>query len=77
MRTTIGEPKESPALSEAADLCRDTLAPPTTAELDRGLDRFLVHIAPNKTRPRRFVRWSLAGVAVALCTLVALQVASV
>jgi TolA-binding protein len=77
MRTTIGEPKESPALSEAADLCRDTLVPPTTAELDRGLDRFLVHIAPNKTRPRRFVRWSLAGVAVALCTLVALQVASV
>ncbi len=77
MSTTIGEPKESPALSEATDLCRDTLGPPTTEELDRGLDRFLMRIVPEKTRPRRFVRWSLAGVALALCTLVALQVASV
>jgi hypothetical protein len=77
MRTTIGEPKESPALGEATDLCRDTLGPPTMEELDRGLDRFLMRIAPNKARPRGFVRWSLAGIAVALCTLVALQVASV
>jgi ferric-dicitrate binding protein FerR (iron transport regulator) len=77
MRTTIGEPKESPALTEATDLCRDTLGPPTPAELDRGLDGFLARISPNKTRPRRFVRWSLAGAAVAVCTLVALQVASV
>ena len=77
MRTTIGEPKESPALTEATDLCRDNLGPPTMAELDRGLDGFLTRIASNKARQRRFVRWSLAGVAVALCTLVALQVASV
>ena len=77
MITTIGEPKESPALTEATDLCRDTLGPPTPAELDRGLDSFLAHISPKKTRPRRFVRWSLAGAAVALCALVAWQVASV
>src|SRR5664279_3530 len=77
MRTTMNEPKDSPALTEATDLCRDSLGPPTPAELDQGLDSFLARISPHKTRPRRFVRWSLAGVAVALCTLVALQVASV
>jgi TolA-binding protein len=77
MRTTIGETKDSSALTEATDLCRDTMGPPTMAELDRGLDGFLRRIAPSKTRPRGIVRWSLAGVAVALCTLVALQLASV
>jgi len=77
MRTTTHEPKDSLAVTQAADLCRDNLGPPTTAELDRGLDGFLARISPNKVRPRRFVRWSLAGAAVALCTLGALQVASV
>jgi ferric-dicitrate binding protein FerR (iron transport regulator) len=71
------EPKDSPALTEATDLCRDTLGAPTTAELDWGLDGFLARIAPNKTRPRRLVRLSLVGVGVALCALVALQVTSV
>jgi ferric-dicitrate binding protein FerR (iron transport regulator) len=73
----MSEPKDSPALTEAANLCRDNLGPPTMAELDQGLDAFLTRIAPRKTRARRLVRWSLAGVAVAMCTLVALQVASV
>ncbi len=77
MRTTIGEPKDCPALAEMTDLCRDKLGPPTADELDRGLDGFLARIAPDQRRPRRFVRWSLTGIAVALCTLVALQVASV
>jgi len=77
MMTTTGESKDSPALTEATDLCRDNLGPPTMVELDRGLDGFLTRIASSKACPRRFVRWSLAGVAVALCTLVALQVTSV
>ena len=77
MMTTTSEPKDSPALTQATDLCRDNLGPPTMAELDRGLDGFLTRIASKKARQRRFVRWSLAGVAVALCTLVALQVTSV
>jgi len=77
MRTTLSEPKDSPALSKATDLCRASLGPPTELDLDRGLDGFLARISPNKVRRRRFVRWSLAGAAVALCTLVALQVASV
>ena len=77
MSTTIREPKDSLALTEATDLCRDTLGPPATADLDRGLDTFLANISPKRTQPRRFVRWSLAGMAVAVCTLVVLQVFSV
>jgi hypothetical protein len=77
MRTTMGEPKDSAALTKATDLCRDSLGSPTTAELDRGLDGFLARIAPTKTRGRGLLRWSLASFAVALCTLAALQVASV
>jgi ferric-dicitrate binding protein FerR (iron transport regulator) len=77
MTMTIGEPKDCSALTKATDLCRDNLGPPTMAELDRGLDGFLARIAPNQARPRRFVRWSLAGIALALCTLTTLQIASV
>ena len=73
----MGEPKDCPALTKATDLCRDNLGPPTMAELDRGLDGFLASIAPKRARPRGFVRWSLAGVALALCTLATLQIASV
>ncbi len=77
MRTTTSETKDCPALIEMIDLCRNKLGPPTAAELDQGLDGFLARIAPTERRPRRLVRWSLAGIAVALCTLVAVQVASV
>ena len=70
------ETEDSRALTEATDLCRDNWGPPTTAELDRGLDSFLARISPKRTPQRRWVRWSLA-VTVALCTVVAVQVASV
>ena len=77
MKTTMSEPKDSPALTKATDLCRDRLGPPTMTELDRGLDNFLTRIAPTKTRWRGPVRWSVASMTVALCTLAILQVASV
>jgi TolA-binding protein len=76
MNMTTGEPKDGPTLAEATELCRDTLGPPSMAELDRGLDGFLAHIAPKQQHLWRFVRWSLAGVTVALCALLALEVAS-
>jgi len=76
LRTPANEPKDSPALIEATDLCRESFGPPTELELNRGLDNFLTHIAPNRTHPRSVVRWSLASVAVAVCALVALQVTS-
>jgi ferric-dicitrate binding protein FerR (iron transport regulator) len=75
MNMTTGEPKDSPALAEATQLCRDKLGPPDAAELDRGLDGFLARIAPNRSRPRGWVRWSWAGATVALCALVVLEVA--
>ncbi len=73
----MSEPKESLALTLAIGLCRDVLGTPTAAELDRGLDGVLAGIASSKARLRRWGRWSLAGVAVALCSLAILQVTSV
>jgi TolA-binding protein len=75
MSVTTGEPKDSPALAEATDLCRDKLGPPSAAELDRGLDGFLARIAAREPRPRRFLRWSLAGVTVAILALLVVEVA--
>jgi hypothetical protein len=77
MRTTSSEPKDSPVLTQATDLCRENLGPPSTEELDRGLDGFLARIAPDRARPRRLLRWSLVGTAVALGALLTLPVASV
>jgi hypothetical protein len=75
--TTVYEPKDSPTLSKAAALCRDEVGAPTADEIDRGLDGFLARIAPAARRPRRLVRWSLAGAALAACVLVSLKVTSV
>jgi ferric-dicitrate binding protein FerR (iron transport regulator) len=74
--STMDDPKDSPALTEAVDLCRENLGPPSTPELDRGLDGFLARIGPSRTRPRRFLRWSLVAVAVAVCALATQQVSS-
>ena len=73
MRTPVIEPRESPTLAEATELCRDTMGPPSEPELERGLQGFLTRIAPEKARPRVFLRWSLAGLAVAVCLLGVLQ----
>jgi ferric-dicitrate binding protein FerR (iron transport regulator) len=75
MKMTIGEAKDSPALTQATDLCRDTLGRPTADELDHGLDGFLARVAPGQAHPRRLVRWSLAGAAVALGALAIVQIA--
>jgi len=72
---TMGEPEDSSALTRAADLCRDTLGPPTADEIGRGLDGFLARVAPGQARPRRLIRWSLAGAAVALGALAIFQIA--
>jgi TolA-binding protein len=77
MTMTIGDPKDSPPLIRATELCRDNLGPPTAAELERGLDGFLARISRNQPRPRRYLRWSLAGAGLALCALATLQIASV
>jgi TolA-binding protein len=77
MNMTTGEPKDSPTLAQATELCRDKLGPPSAAELERGLDSFLERLAPNGPRPRRWVRWSLVGATVALCALVVFEVAPV
>ncbi len=77
MMTTMGDPKDSPVLTQATDLCRDHLGLPTGAELDRGLDGFLARIEPRRANPRSGLRWSLAGVSLAACALLVLQIVHV
>jgi len=77
MRTTPGEPEDSRALAAFTELTRDGVERRTTEELDQGLNVLLARIATDRSSARRgLVRWSLVGVAVAVCALVALQVAS-
>lgn len=73
---TLREPKDSPTLAKATELCRDKVGV-SSAELERGLDGFLARVAPAKAQPRRLLRWSLAGAALVSCILVTLKVTSV
>jgi hypothetical protein len=75
--TTLYEPKDSPTLAKATGLCREKVGPPSVDELDRGLDGFLARIEPAKTRPKRLIRWSLAGAGVAACAFAILHLAPV
>jgi hypothetical protein len=58
--------------------CCDLMGPPTSGELQRGLDGFLAYVHPRKEyRQWRWRRWSLAGAAAAMSTLLALQAPAV
>lgn len=75
MRTSIGEPKDSPALTQATGLCRDNIGSPTEEELDRGLDHFLARIEPRPAHPRRALRWALVGASLAISIMATLPIA--
>jgi hypothetical protein len=77
MTTTSGEPKNSRRLAAFTEVTRDGVEQRTEAELDQGLNALVARIASGRAHRRGLVRWSLVGVTAALCTLVALQVASV
>ena len=77
MTTTFHEPDEPRALTALTQLYRDSVEPPTTTEIDQGLDVFLARATFAKARRWGLVRWSLVGATLALSTLVALQVASI
>jgi len=75
MTATSGESKDSQALAALTELARNSMEPPSTAELDQGLDALLSRIGAGKARRRGFLRWSIVA-ATAACGLVALQIAS-
>ncbi|MBN1608531.1 MAG: FecR domain-containing protein [Polyangiaceae bacterium] len=77
MTTTSDRSTDSRALVALTELGRDGVERPTRAELDQGLNALYARIAAGRVRQRGFVRWSLVGVALALSTLLALQVASI
>jgi ferric-dicitrate binding protein FerR (iron transport regulator) len=62
---------------ESLERCCELMGPPTSEELERGLDGFLARVRPSKARRGwGWRRWSLVGAAATLLVLVALQVPS-
>jgi hypothetical protein len=77
MTTTSGASEDPHALAALTELTRDGADPRTPEELDQGLSVLLTRIAAGRSSPRPgIVRWSLVGVAVAVCALVGLQIDS-
>jgi ferric-dicitrate binding protein FerR (iron transport regulator) len=77
MKTTSNGSTDSRALDALTELGRDGVQRPTRVELDQGLNALYARIAAGRVRQRALVRWSLIGTALALSTLVVLQVVSV
>lgn len=59
--TSAGEPKGLTALTALTELARDSVHPPTSAQLDRGLDALSARLAGEQSRRHGWLRWSLAG----------------
>lgn len=64
------------ALHSLVKLLRDTVQPPSSAELDRGLDQLMARARAQRARRPRIVLWSIAAALVASCVLLGVHVAS-
>ncbi|HEY3254901.1 MAG TPA: FecR domain-containing protein, partial [Polyangiaceae bacterium] len=76
MTPPCDEPTDLGALNSLTKLARDTIQCPSAAELDRSLDLLSARAARPTSRRARVTRWSLAGLSALLCSLLAVQVAS-
>ena len=61
-----GDAPEAPALSALVELSRDSVKPPSSAQLERGLSELRERVATVRSRGRAWRRFSLAGAAAAL-----------
>jgi len=59
------------ALSALTDLARESPQPPSSEQLDRGLEALLVRIDRTRSRRTTLLRWSLAGAAATACVAIA------
>jgi len=64
--------RELRALNALTTLARDTVQRPSTAQLARGLNLLFARATAYRSRTR-VVRWSLAGLLAAVCTLLGVQ----
>lgn len=74
--TERDQPREFRALQLLTKLVRDTVQPPTSAALDRGLNLLVARTKAPKARPYKSVYWALAAILGAVCLLVGVHVAS-
>jgi ferric-dicitrate binding protein FerR (iron transport regulator) len=75
--TRPDEPTDFRALNALTKLARDTVQPPTAAELDRRLNLLFAHATAHKARRTKVLRRSLAGLLAAVLALLGMQVVSV
>ncbi len=71
------DPEDAPALVALMELGRDAAKPHTVAALDRGLNAVRARLTIAKRQRRALRRWAVLGATAAVCTVVALKVASV
>jgi TolA-binding protein len=61
MNSASSEPKENATLLALTDLARESVRPPTPAQLEEGLDALSARIEEGTVRRTRVLRWSWAG----------------
>jgi TolA-binding protein len=65
------ESRGEKALSALTELARESTQPPTSKQLDRGLQALFVRIGDPRARRITLLRWSLAGAAATACMAIA------
>jgi ferric-dicitrate binding protein FerR (iron transport regulator) len=76
-RSPDDDPTNFRALNALTKLARDTVQRPTAPQLSRGLSLLFARSTARRSRRAKVVRWSLAGMFAAVCTLLGVQVALV
>jgi TolA-binding protein len=61
MRPSSGQSKGQQALASLTELARDSVRPPSSAQIEEGLQALSARIAGDKSRRTRLLRWSLVG----------------
>jgi TolA-binding protein len=61
MRPSSGQSKGQHALASLTELARDSVRPPTSMEIEAGLQVLSARIAGERSRRTRLLRWSLVG----------------
>jgi TolA-binding protein len=67
MTLSSGQTKGQQALTTLTELARGSVQPPTSAQIEHGLQALSARIASERSRRIRILRWSLVGATAAAC----------
>ena len=69
MRPSSSQSKGQQALATLTELARDSVRPPSSGQLEEGLQALSARIAGDKSRRTRLLRWSLVGATAAAAVI--------